>query len=197
MTTTTYGSISAWKAYAAERGQASIASTADVDLTAALVRGSEWLDGRYRDRFAGVKSGGRAQVREWPRRPATPTQDNNRDRMLSGDYPRTGYGYGLYPATVFDRDGNPIAVDEVPAEIIKATYEAAYRELATPGYLSPDYVAAQQVASESVGPVSTSYAQVSAPGPDSIRPVLTVIDDILAPLIAAKRRYMSGASARS
>lgn len=36
---------------------------------------------------------------------------------------------------------NAIPATEVPIEIIHATYEAALRELASPGSLSPDFVA--------------------------------------------------------
>lgn len=146
--------------------------------------------------FSGVRTGGRAQVREWPRKPITADQAYNRQDAWGA--PRVPYGYkGLpYPATVFDLDGNPIPTDAVPAEIEYATYEAALRELTSPGGLSPDYVYSGRVTSERIGPIGVTYAGPMN-GADDVRPVVTIIDDILAPLIATKMQYLSGPSGRA
>ena len=79
-----------------------------VDQEAALLVASEWIDNTYRSQFPGEKVGGRSQEREWPR-------------------------YNAY-----DRSNNPIPSDEVPVEVLNATYEAALKEGTTPGTLSPD-----------------------------------------------------------
>lgn len=54
-------------------GDYDITDPQDSDISdALLLKASEYIDGRYGDRFAGVKSGGREQARAWPR-------DNARD----------------------------------------------------------------------------------------------------------------------
>jgi len=151
-----YGTLTEADAYHAARGRADWAA-ADVDArTAALVRGSDYIDQRYTgagcvSTFPGVRAGGRAQDREWPRIGAV------------------------------DRAGEAVPSETVPSEVLRAAYEAAYRELLQPGSLSPDYVPAAQVASEKVGPIEIRYA--SGDGAQPNRPVVPVIDEILAPLL--------------
>lgn len=137
--------------------------------TAALVRASAYIDGRYRWRlssgrwvsmFRGVKTGARAQELEWPRTGAT------------------------------DYEGEEIATDEIPREVEYATYEAALRELVEPGSLSPDYTSASQVTKEKVGPIEVQYAESKAT--DNMtpnRPVIPEIDEILAPLVYRPYEY--------
>jgi hypothetical protein len=79
------------------------------DIAAARLVVSEWLDMRYRTSFGGTKSGGALQEREWPRVGAIDC-----------------YGYAL-PSTT------------VPTAIENATYEAALRELQSPGVFSPTF----------------------------------------------------------
>jgi len=122
-------------------------------VDAILVRGSVYIDGKYRAQFIGKKTGGRAQDREWPRTGAT------------------------------DAENNPIPSDEVPAEIERATYEAALREHENPGSLVPDYVAAERVKSETVGPLSVTYVDSTVMSAADAWPVIGVIDMILAPLL--------------
>lgn len=140
----------------------------DADRNAALVRATDYIDGRYRwllpsgrwqSQFPGERTAARGQDREWP---------------------RTG---------AVDYDGNELPDDEVPIEVEHATYEAALRELITPGSLSPDYVAAQQVTREKVGPIEVTYAEAKATD-NTIpnRPVIPVIDQIIAPVLL--RPYM-------
>ena len=112
--TTTYGSDAGFKAWADARA-VSYAGKTDDDIAAARLRASEAIDGRYRARFEGQKTGGRAQDREWPR------------------------------AGACDREGLGIASDVIPAEIENATYEGTVRELASAGSLSPDIQAGAKV----------------------------------------------------
>lgn len=126
----------------------------DADGEAALLRATTWLDGSYRDRFPGKRTHGRTQALQWPRIDAA------------------------------DTEGSPIASDEIPQEVIDAACEAAIRELAEPGVLSPDYVPAERVTAETVGPISIRYAD--AKGDDAARPVATVIEDILSGLLTRK-----------
>lgn len=155
-----YGTLVDADLYNAQRGRSGWAEFSDEERIAALVRGSDYVDWRYRrtgdgcaSSFPGVKTGGRSQDREWP---------------------RTG---------AVDRNGDPIPSDEVPVEVIRATFEAAYREALEPGSLSPDYVPSQLVTREKVGPIEVSYSDPSKLGSNPNSPVVTVIDEILAPIL--------------
>lgn len=126
-----YGTAIGFRTYTEARGYVLPASD-DTAIEAALVVSSEWLDGRYRSAFRRpntAKTGGRAQVLEWPRQGFT------------------------------DADGNAIPGDTVPREIERATYEAATRQLRAPGSLSTDAAigkAYKRVAIE--GAISVEYA---------------------------------------
>lgn len=101
----------------------------DATKEAALLIASEWLDGRYGDQFPGYRTGKASQVREWPRETA----------------------YDIY------RDY--IRPDVIPAQVERATYEIALREIRSPGSLYKDWVAGEARTSVSVaGAVSVTYA---------------------------------------
>ncbi|MCC4588757.1 hypothetical protein LL962_16890 [Xanthomonas sp. NCPPB 1067] len=157
-----YGTIEGADAYHASRGNVAWSAASEVDRLSALVRGTDYLDQRYRvlqlsgrweSMFPGTRTAGRGQEHEWP---------------------RTG---------AVDYDGNVIAVDEVPSEVERATYEAALRELARPGSLSPDFVASEAVTREKVGPIEVTYTDSGASGQPANRPLVPAIDEILAPLL--------------
>lgn len=166
-----YGTLADANAYHAARANAGWTGS-DVDKLAALQRGTDFVDGRYRyqtaggcwrSMFRGTKTGGRAQAREWPRTGAS------------------------------DSDGNAIPDNEVPSEVERATYEAALRELTEPGSLSPDYVSAGQVTRETVGPITVQYASGQSDGAMTPnRPVVTGVDDILAGLICDRPKFGIG-----
>lgn len=112
------------------------------------------------------------------------------DGAFRGRYPgrrRNGRGQALeWPRTgARDAEGNSIPADEVPAEIIRACCEAAIRELSSPGSLSPDVTPGERISQASVtGAVSVTYS--SSRGVADMRPVATVIDDILSSLIGSR-----------
>lgn len=157
-----YGSVSAADTYHTARGNTTWTGD-DATKTIALVRASDYIDGRYRyqlpsgawaSMFRGTKTDGRSQDAEWPRTDAT------------------------------DYEGEEIADDTVPTEVLNATYEAALRELVTPGILSPDFVPSEQAKREKVGPVEVEYfGTMGADGKPANRPVIPAIDEILAPLL--------------
>lgn len=151
-----YGTLEGALAYHTARGNAAWLAdeVTDQQRTAALVRASAWIDGEYGARFPGTKTGGRSQQLAWPRTDAA------------------------------DTDGSEIEEDEVPFEIENGTYEAALRELAAPGSLSPDFVATERVLREKVGDLEVQYADASDPG--ASKPVVSIIDGILAGLLVAK-----------
>jgi hypothetical protein len=152
-----YGTLAEAYDYHAARGNSewtdTPASPADPDQEAALVRATSYIDGRYGSRFPGVKKNGRAQALAWPREDA------------------------------IDNDGFDIEDDEVPSEVKKATFEAALRELASPGSLNPDVVMTDRVKSEKVDVIAIEYASSSS-AEDSI-PVVNAIDDLLAVLVGS------------
>ena len=157
-----YGTVDGADTYHTAQGNTAWTGATELKEQA-MTRGTAYIDGRYRyqrssgtwlSMFRGVKTGGRAQ---------------------SLEQPRTGQT---------DYEGNEIPDDEVPTECEIATYEAGLRELVTPGSLSPDYVPAEEVKREKVGPLETEFRD--RPAPDNktpTRPVIPAIDEILAPLL--------------
>lgn len=159
-----YGSVAGADAYHSARANAAWTGS-DEAKQAALIRASAYIDGKYQQQnscgrwesmFSGVKTGGRAQELQWPRTGAT------------------------------DNEGAAIPPDEVPAEIERATYEAALRELVKPGSLNPDYVASKAVKRAKVGPLETEFF-----GPEDVdgqpnKPVVGIINDILAPIMVLR-----------
>lgn len=161
-----YGTVAGADAYHAARANSAWTGD-DTAKQAALIRASAYIDGKYQRQnscgrwesmFTGAKTGGRAQELQWPRTGAT------------------------------DNEGTVIPSAEVPAEIEKATYEAALRELVTPGSLSPDYVASEAIKRQKVDVLEIEYqATADADGGIPTRPVVTVVDELVAPLLRSTR----------
>lgn len=102
-----YASLAEAAAYHTARGNSTWTGT-DALKEAALIRATQWLDGRYGARWPGIRWKLRLQALDWPR------------------------------AYVQDRDGTLVDGVTVPVEVVNATCEAALRELVAPGSLSPD-----------------------------------------------------------
>jgi hypothetical protein len=77
-----------------------------------------------------------------------------------------------------DRGGNAIGTDEIPREVKSAVMQACRRELAQPDSLTPDKIS-QRTLSESIGPISVRYQDQG-----DQRPLIVIIEEILAPLLA-------------
>jgi hypothetical protein len=103
-----YGTVAAFRIYHIARGR-DVAAMSDSTVTKALLIASEWLDGRYRSRYAGIKKGDRTQIREWPR------------------------------SMVVDITGWSIPNDIIPTEVENATYEAAFEESKAAGSLTKNF----------------------------------------------------------
>lgn len=126
-------------------------SSADTDdKEAALRRATKSLDALYGRRFPGARTNGRDQALMWP---------------------RTGAA---------DAEGEAIASDEIPQEIIDATCELALRELAIPGSTAPDLERGGQIRSLKAGSVAIEYA-----GGAPATTIYSVVNGILAPILAA------------
>lgn len=127
-------------------------SGSDPDKEAALRRATSALDALYGSRFPGARKNGRSQALQWPRTDA------------------------------YDADGEEIASDEIPDEVIKATCEFAVRELAEPGSTMPDLERGGAIRALRAGSVSIEYA-----GSATARTVYSIVDGIIAPLLTARR----------
>jgi hypothetical protein len=134
-------------------------------VDAALLVAAVWLDGAYLKRFGGWKTGNRDQVREWPR---VGVQDV--------------YGYA-------------IPSDVPPRELINAAYEAAYRQLQTPGVFFKDYTPSKYKQAAVSGAVSVTYNDGSA---YDFQTQFPAIDAALAPILSRAMNVasLSGAVCR-
>jgi hypothetical protein len=103
-----YGTVAAFRTYHTARGR-DVAAMSDAIIGKVLLVTSEWLDGRYRSRYAGIKKGDRTQIREWPRSMAV------------------------------DITGWSIPNDIIPTEVENATYEGAYEEGRVAGSLTKNF----------------------------------------------------------
>lgn len=154
---TSYVSSADCALFAVSRGLDFDELTGDV----ALVRATAWLDAVFLPWWPGVRSNGRAQALQWPR-----------------------FGDGR---EVTDRDGNEIAKDEVPSEVVTACCLAAIYEQVNPGGLTPELVPGKTIKKAEVyHAVTVEYAGES--GIDAQRTFLTAVADALAQLIGDTTR---------
>lgn len=123
-----YGTATGFRAYFDAREIEYSSAWTDDFISAKLLIASEWIDARFRSDFPGLKSGLRAQEREWP---------------------RTG---------AFDIYQYVIQTDEIPPEVINATYEAALRECELAGSLSLDFTPGKYKSASVSGAVAVEYA---------------------------------------
>lgn len=107
LTANSYASLVEASAYHSARGNTTWTGS-DALKEAALIRATQWLDGRYGDQWPGIRWKLRGQALDWPR------------------------------VEAYDRDGTYVDIETIPPEVVNATCEAALRELITPNGLSPD-----------------------------------------------------------
>lgn len=125
-----YGTVAEFKTYFAARA-IDVSAYTDPAIGAALIVASEWLDASFRDGFAGLKVGLRAQIREWPRTGAVDI-----------------YGYAISQLSV-------------PQEMNEATYQTALRQLQSPGSLTVDFTPSKYKAASVDGAVAVTFANFS------------------------------------
>lgn len=126
-----YGTVADFNEYHTARGT-DVSVYSDVNVSAALLLASEWLDSRYQDAFGYYKTGRRDQVRTWP---------------------QIGY---------MDRFGYAVVSTAVPTEIEHATYVAAVKALQTPGVLNQDYTPNKYKRVAVDGAVSVEFNQFNS-----------------------------------
>lgn len=151
-----YGDLEGATAYHDARGNAAWSADGVTDeQRSAALTRASSWVDGFRSRFPGRKAEGRAQELEWPR------------------------------IVAVDADGEDIADDEIPTEIEYATYEAALRELAEPGSMSPDLERGGAVKRLKAGSVELEYADGA-----SVSTSFTAIESLLEPILTPS----SGAS---
>lgn len=106
-----YGNAEDFRTYNVARGREVPDAWDDTLIDSALLVASEYIDANYENSFIGHKTNGFIQERSWPRSNAQ---------------------INTYPYYIFDND-------TIPEQVVKATYEAAYREATERGSLSVDY----------------------------------------------------------
>jgi len=158
--TETYGTIAAFKTYHTERGNAtSISGIADDDITRSLLVASEWVDNVYRNMWSGEKVGQRDQIRDWPR------------------------------SSAYDVNNDIIDYTTVPAEVERATYEAALRQATTAGSLTLDWTPNKYNRVSVDGAVSVEYRTFAEASDTQTR--FNIIDHILSVLLSGTSNLSS------
>lgn len=87
--------------------------------------------------------------------------------------------------SAYDGDGYVILSTVIPTQVMKASCEAAWRELQNANSLDPDVTLSDRVTSETVGPISTSYASLPN-NPNATRPDVKKIRNLLRGLTVSR-----------
>lgn len=154
-----YGNIADAATYHAARNNTAWAANPDAaQQNAALLVASEYLDETFRDWFTGQKVGLRAQEREWPR---------------NGGLARNTGSWAYY---------DTIPNDQIPIEVLNATYEAALRQLLSPGSLAVDFTLGGSFKSVTIdGALTVEY--ITATGTADAQVDIPIIGRIMYPLL--------------
>lgn len=127
-----YGNVDDFKEYFTLRGKIVPEDWDNSKIESALLVSSEWLDNQFENSWIGYKIDFK-QERSWPRQSAV---------VQSFPY----YAY---------------KTDEIPEQVVKATYEAAFRELTEQGSLQVDFTPNKYKSVSVDGAISVEYANVS------------------------------------
>lgn len=143
-----YASVADADEYFSDRGSTTWSAGTPTTKAEALIRATAAIDATYGNRFTGYRSNGRDQELQWPRTQA------------------------------YDQESYLLPSDEVPTEVVKATFEASVRELAEPGSMAPDLERGGQVKSLKAGSVAIEYGDNA-----DATTTYTLIDGILSGLL--------------
>lgn len=95
------------------------------------------------------------------------------DRLEGRNQPRA------WPrSSVLDAEGNAIAEDEIPAEVIFAQHRLARAELANPGVLDSEFKASASVKREKVGEIEIEYTRGAGVADDQKTIIAMAMDEI-------------------
>lgn len=174
-----YASEDTFSSYCDDRAY----TIAEGDVEAALIRGSGFVDS-YRSRFPGYRAKRRLQGMEWPR---------------VGAYtyvPSTGRDYAYLPDRHTERyqdyfGYSYIAANEIPIEVIRATCEAALRELTELGSMLPDLDRGGEIDLLKAGSVEIKWRGNAPSGT-----VVSIIDGLLSGLLLPANGGLFGTASR-
>lgn len=124
-----YGTAEDFTTYHESRGRTVSGAWDDDIIESALLVASEWLDGVYGTLWIGEPTDGFSQERQWPRTEAI---------------------VNSVPTYTFPDDATP-------EQVIQATYEAAFRQLTTPGSLQVDFTPGKYKSVRVEGAISVDY----------------------------------------
>ncbi len=159
---TIYGTAAGFTTYHTARGTDVSAFDDDAVIESALLVSTEYIDAKYRSSFPGLKIYDRDQIREWPRYDAVDMYDQ------------------IIPSGT------------IPIEVEQATYQAALKQLLTPGSLSVDWTPNKYKSASVDGAVSVQYMQYDTAA--DIQTRFRLIEEILAPLLGGKNSTSSSHS---
>ena len=164
-----YGNAEDFQAYLTERGFEIPNDWDDEKINAALLVASEWLDSQYENLWIGYKTDYN-QERSWPRQLAV---------------------VQTYPYYVYQ-------TDEIPDEVIKATYEGARRELTAQGSLQVDFQPSQYSSVMVYNAVTVEYNSNASAGDVQIQ--IPIIQSLMNKLLdsnkGAGNNSLSGVAVR-
>ena len=127
-----YGNVDDFKEYFTLRGKEIPEDWDDSKIESALLVSSEWLDNQFENSWIGYKVEF-DQERCWPRQSAVVQS---------------------FPYYVYKND-------EIPEQVVKATYEAAFRELTKQGSLQVDFTPNKYKSVSVDGAISVEYNSIS------------------------------------
>lgn len=149
-----YGNVDDFETYHESRGRVIPVDWDDDYIESALLVASEWLDGQYGNVWSGYPTGGYTQERLWP---------------------RTSAVTNTYPEYIFEDD-------QIPDNVIKATYEAAFREATTQGSLQKDFTPNKYTSVSVDGAISVDYNTSIIQASDT-QIQIPVIERLMQPLL--------------
>lgn len=168
----TYGTAEGFRDYHESRGRTVPFNWDDDVITAALLVASEWLDNAYDALWYGYATAGYTQERKWPRAAAMTN---------------------TFPVYVFPDDA-------IPDQVVKAVYEAAFREATTAGSLTADFTPLKYKSVNVSGAVAVEYVLPNSASDTQLQ--IPVISALMNQLIDPNKNSstsggFSGASVRT
>lgn len=143
-----YGNVDDFKEYFTLRGKVVPEDWDNSKIESALLVSSEWLDHQFENSWIGYKIDFN-QERSWPRQSAVVQS----------------FPYHVYKT------------DEIPEQVIKATYEAAFRELTKQGSLQVDFTPNKYKYVSVEGAISVQYNSFSYAS--DVQTEIPVIEDLM------------------
>lgn len=99
--------------------------------------------------------------------------------------PTGGFDQSLaWPRTGASAYGQPVPVHAIPDAVVRAAYTAAWQEASVPGSLSAFGTLATQIKRVKAGPAEVEYQSSAGDVAQTLTPILTAVDGLLAPFLA-------------